>query len=132
MSKIIRLTETELVRLVNRIVKENNEDIDFEGFDTPLEDEPPLFNDDDIDNINYIKDDINYIKDDYLDIENKYNNYDDEFQNEMKLKSHARNNRPSDFGIGSGTRFDKDSEKKWSPIKPSDMPLEKYLKTRVK
>jgi hypothetical protein len=45
MSKIIRLTETELVRLVNRIVKENNEDIDFEGFDTPLEDEPPLFND---------------------------------------------------------------------------------------
>lgn len=124
MSKIIRLTETELVRLVNRIVKENNEDIDFEGFDTPLEDEPPLFNDDDIDNINYIEDFD-------FDIEDNYND-DDEFQNKMKLKSHMRNNRQSDFGIGAGTRFDKDSEKEWSPIKPSDMPLEKYLKTRVK
>jgi hypothetical protein len=128
MSKIIRLTETELVRLVNRIVKENNEDIEFEGFDTPLEDEPSLFDDDNDDDI----DDINYIKDDYLDIENKYNNYDDEFQREMNLDSHTRNNRQSDFGIGAGTRWDKDSEKEWSPIKPSDMPLEKYLKTRVK
>ena len=124
MSKIIRLTETELVRLVNRIVKENNEDIDFEGFDIPLEKEPPLFNDDDIDNINYIEDFD-------FDIEDNYND-DDEFQNKMKLKSHMRNNRQSDFGIGAGARFDKDSEKEWSPIKPSDMPLEKYLKTRVK
>jgi hypothetical protein len=124
MSKIIRLTETELVRLVNRIVKENNEDMDFEGFDIPLEKEPSLFDDDDID-------DIDYIKDDYLDIEDKYND-DDEFQNKMKLKSYTRNNRQSNFGIGAGTRFDKDSEKEWSPIKPSDMPLEKYLKTRVK
>ena len=127
MSKIIRLTETELIRLVNRIVKENNEDIEFEGFDTPLEDEPSLFDDDIDDDI----DDINYIKDFDFDIENKYND-DDEFQNKMKLKSHTRNNRQSDFGIGAGTRWDKDSEKEWSPIKPSDMPLEKYLKTRVK
>ena len=124
MSKIIRLTETELVRFVNRIVKENNEDMDFEGFDIPLEKEPSLFDDDDID-------DIDYIKDDYLDIEDKYND-DDEFQNKMKLKSHMGKNRQSDFGIGAGTRWDKDSEKEWSPIKPSDMPLEKYLKTRVK
>ena len=122
MSKIIRLTETELVRLVNRIVKENNEDIDFEGFDTPLEDEPPLFNDDDID-------DINYIKDFDFDIENKYND-DDEFQNKMKLKSHMGKNKMSSVGIGGKVRWDKDSEKEWSPIKPSDMPLEKYLKSK--
>jgi hypothetical protein len=127
MSKIIRLTETELIRLVNRIVKENNEDIDFEGFDFQLEKEPSLF-DKNIDDI----DDINYIKNNYLDIENKYNNDDDEFQREMNLSSYRKNNRQSSIGIGDVTRFDKDSDKKWSPIKPSDMPLEKYLKTRVK
>jgi hypothetical protein len=122
MSKIIRLTETELVRLVNRIVKENNEDIEFEGFDTPLEDEPSLFDDDNIDD-NIVDYGFDFEDDDFS---------DDEFQNKMKLKSHMGKNRQSDFGIGAGTRWDKDSEKEWSPIKPSDMPLEKYLKTRVK
>ena len=122
MSKIIRLTETELVRLVNRIVKENNEDMDFEGFDIPLEKEPSLFDDDDID-------DIDYIKDDYLDIEDKYN-YDDEFQNKMKFRDRVRRNLPGSVGVGGGTRWDKDSEKEWSPIKADDLPLDKFLKSK--
>jgi hypothetical protein len=119
MKKIITLKETELVTLIKRIIKETEEEyFDFEEMIDP----PTESNDDDDDNDDYI--------DDYgFDLEDEFP-YDDEFQNKMKLKSHMGKNKMSSIGIGGKVRWDKDSEKEWSPIKPSDMPLEKYLKSK--
>lgn len=120
MSKIVRLTESELVRLVKRIVKENEDDFEFEELDIPLEKEPSLFDDEDD------KDIVDYGFDD----EDTYGDDDDEFQNKMKFKSHMGKNKQSSIGIGAGTRWDKDSEKEWSPIKADDLPLDKFLKSK--
>ena len=117
MSKIVRLTESELVRLVKRIVKEED-DFEFEELDIPLEKEPSLFDDD------------NDIVDYGFDDEDTYGDDDDEFQNKMKFKSHMGKNKQSSIGIGAGTRWDKDSEKEWSPIKADDLPLDKFLKSK--
>jgi hypothetical protein len=120
MSKIVRLTESELVRLVKRIIKENKDDFEFEELDIPLEKEPSLFDDeDDKDIVDYGFDDVDTYGDD-----------DDEFQNKMKFKSHMGKNKQSSIGIGAGARWDKDSEKEWSPIKADDLPLDKFLKSK--
>jgi len=116
MKKTIRLTESELIHLVKRIIKEQ------EGFDqlddTPLEDEPSLDDEDDIEDFGF-------------DVEDDFND-DDEFQHKMKSKEHMRKYKPSGLSIGAGTRWDSDSEKEWSPIKPTDLPLDKFLKSKYK
>jgi len=124
MSKILRLTESELVRLVKRMIKESEEGFkvidDFEGIsdestDFPYYDDEPK-RDEDI---------MNY----GLDYKKK-SNYDDKFQRGMNLDLHKRKNRQSSIGIGAGTRWDKDREKEWSPIKADDLPLDKFLKSK--
>jgi len=116
MAKIIRLTEAQLVRLIKKTIKEQD-DID----DTPIEDEPELFDDED----DGFEDDLGF------DVEDELGN-DDEFQNKMRFKERMKQNKPGSMGIGAGTRWDSDSEKKWSPIKPSDLPLDKFLKSKYK
>ena len=114
MKKTIRLTESELINLVHRIIKEQ------EGFDqlddTPLEDEPSLDDEDEIEDFTYDTED---------DIED-----DDDFQTKMRVKERMRKDRPSGIGLGAGTRWDSESEKEWSPIKPTDLPLDKFLKSK--
>jgi hypothetical protein len=115
MKKTIRLTESELIHLVKRIIKEQD------GFDqlddTPLEDEPSLdYEDEDIEDFRY-------------DTEDDIDDYDD-FQTKMRVRERMKNDRPSNIGLGAGTRWDGDSEKEWSPIKPTDMPLDKFLKSK--
>jgi len=113
--KIIRLTESDLIALVRRIVKE--QEVDFD--DTPIEDEPSFDDEEDEDNI----EDLGFDVDDDMGI-------DDEFQNKMKSKESFSKNRPSGLNIGGGTRWDKDSEKEYNPIKPDDLPLDKFLKSK--
>jgi hypothetical protein len=124
MSKILRLTESELVRLVKRMINESEEGFevidDFEG----IPDESTDFPDDD-DEPKRDEDIMNYD----LDYEKK-SDYDDRFQRGMNLDLHKRNNKQSSIGIGAGTRWDKDSEKEWSPIKADDLPLDKFLKSK--
>jgi hypothetical protein len=114
MSKILRLTESELVRLVKRMIKESEEG--FEVIDD-LGDIPDDYeNDDDI-------------KDYGFDVDDEFSD-DDEFQNKMKFRDRVRRNLPGSVGVGGGTRWDKDSEKEWSPIKADDLPLDKFLKSK--
>lgn len=117
MKKTIRLTESELINLVQRIIKEQ------EGFDqlddTPIEDDIDFYDEEDE------FEDLGFDMEDDIEM-------DDEFQTKMRVKERMRKDRPSNLGIGAGTRWDWESEKEWSPIKPSDLPLEKYLKTKMK
>ena len=48
----------------------------------------------------------------------------------MRVKERMRKDRPSGIGLGAGTRWDSESEKEWSPIKPTDLPLDKFLKSK--
>lgn len=113
MSKIVRLTESELVRLVKRMIKESEEG--FERID-----------DEDFDDISDEEDDI----EDYgFDVEDDFGD-DDEFQTKMRYKERMRKDRPSGLELGAGTRWDSESEKEYNPIKPSDLPLDKFLKSK--
>jgi hypothetical protein len=117
MKKTIRLTESELIYLVKRIVKEQ---VGFDQLDdTPIEDEP------------FLDDEEDEIEDYGFDIEDDFED-DDEFQTKMRFKERMKKDKPSSMGLGLGIRWDSDSEKEWSPIKPSDTPLEKYLKSKKK
>jgi hypothetical protein len=117
MKKTIRLTESELINLVQRIIKEQ------EGFDqlddTPIEDDIDFYDEEDE------FEDLGFDMEDDIEM-------DDEFQTKMRVKERMKKDRQSALGIGAGTRWDWESEKEWSPIKPSDLPLEKYLKTKMK
>jgi len=119
MKKTIRLTESELIHLVKRIIKEQ------EGFDqlddTPIED--TSFLDDEEEN-------NNGIQDFGFDIEDGEFDDDDDFQTKMRYSERMKKDRPSSIGLGAGTRWDCDNEKEWSPIKPTDMPLDKFLKSK--
>jgi len=116
----IRKTQQANMLLEQRyLAKENHEDLEPEEFDTPLEDEPSLSDDDDS------------IEDYGFDIEDDEDSDDLEgFENEMKFKESMKKNKMGSVGIGSGTRWDKDSEKEYSPIKDSDLPLDKFLKSK--
>jgi hypothetical protein len=115
MKKTIRLTESELIHLVKRIIKEQ------EGFDqlddTPIEDTSFLDDGEDIQDFGFDNEDGEF--DD-----------DDDFQTKMRYSERMKKDRPSSIGLGAGTRWDGDSEKEWSPIKPTDMPLDKFLKSK--
>lgn len=123
MKKTIRLTESELIDLVQRIIKEQ------EGFDqlddTPLEDEPSL------DDLEDFGDDI----EDYgFDMEDDIEDTDD-FQSRMRQGEYIKKNRPSSVGFGGATRWDSESDREvkkggWSPIKADDLPLEKFAKSK--
>lgn len=118
MSKIVRLTESDLVRLVKRIVKESEEGFEVIDDFEDISDEPTDFPDEDDD-----------IKDLGFDVEDEFGD-DDEFQNKMRFRERVRRNLPGSVGIGSGKRWDKDSEKEYNPIKPDDLPLDKFLKSK--
>lgn len=107
MKKVIRITETELNLLVKKIIRES----EIENFD--YEEDMPSDEDD--------------IEDYGFDMEDEPE-FEDEQQKEMIFRDFMRKNRQSYIGIGSGVRWEKDDEKPYNPIKPSDMPLEKYLK----
>jgi hypothetical protein len=119
MKKTIRLTESELIYLVKRIIKEQ------EGFDqlddTPIEDEPSLDDSDD------------EIEDYGFDVEDDFED-DDEFQSKMRHREHMKKNKPSSVGFGGGIRWDsesdRDAKKEWTPIKADDLPLDKFLKSK--
>ena len=90
---------------------------------TPLEDEPSL------DDLEDFDDDI----EDYgFDVEDEFE--DDDFQTKMRQHERMKNIRPSEYGIGSGERWtnqmERETEKPWSPIKPDDLPLEKFAKSK--
>jgi hypothetical protein len=121
MKKTIRLTESELINLVKRVIKEQ------EGFDqlddTPIEDEPSLDDEDmdgDIDDIGF-------------DVEDEFSD-DDEFQNKMRFKERTKKDKPSGLDLGDFTRWDSESDREvkkgWSPIKSDDLPLDKFLKSK--
>ena len=119
----IRKTQQANMLLEQRyLAKENHEDLEPEEFDTPLEDEPSLFDDE----VN------NDIEDYGFDVEDESDNFDDleGFDKELKFRDAMKKNKMGSVGIGSGTRWDKDSEKEYSPIKDSDLPLDKFLKSK--
>lgn len=102
---------------------QSEEDFDYEELeDTPLKDEPSLFDDE--------KDDT--IDDFGFDVEGVFGDDTDEegFDSDMKFKDTMKKNKFGGFGIGAGTRWDKDSEKEYSPIKDTDLPLDKFLKSK--
>jgi len=113
MGKILRLTEGEFHKLIMRIVENSFEDETKHSY----EDEPDIVDDERIFDDDYglekYEDDFQYEPED--------------FDKEMKLKSFMKTNKPSSVGIGSG-RWEK--QEPYNPIKPSDVPLEKYLKMK--
>ena len=118
MSKIVRLTESELVRLVKRMIKESEEGFEVIDDLEDIPDESTDFPDENDDIVDY-----------GFDVEDEFGD-DDKFQNKMRFRDRVRRNLPGSVGVGGGTRWDKDSEKEWSPIKADDLPLDKFLKSK--
>jgi len=119
--KIIRLSESDLERIIRRVI-ESKKDYDFDldsNDDTPIED-VPTDNEED------------YIEDYGFDIEDDMDSEYEDLQRNLNLRQSIRRNRPASSGIGDSRRWDKEDEnpKTWSPIKPSDMPLDKFLNSR--
>ena len=54
----------------------------------------------------------------------------EDFDKEMKFKDLMKKNKLGSIGVGSGERWNKDSEKEYNPIKPDDLPLDKFLKSK--
>jgi len=101
------------------------EGFDDEDFgDTPLEDEPSLFDDKEEDGV----EDFGFDVED----EDEFGHDTDEegFDSGMKFRDAMKKNKLGSVGIGAGTRWDKDSEKEYSPIKDTDLPLDKFLKSK--
>jgi hypothetical protein len=109
MGNKIQLTESELIKLIKQIIEENDEFEDELEFEEPIDPEGEF-------------------QDLGLDYEEDYP--EDEFQMRMKSK-YDRGNRPSKIQYG---RMDwkKEYEKPYSPIKPSDLPLDKLYKNKNK
>jgi hypothetical protein len=119
-TKIRKTLQANMLLEQRYLTKENFEDLEPEEFDTPLEDVPSLF-DDEEDNVEDFGFDIED-DEDFDDLEG--------FDKEMKFKDTMKKNKLGSVGIGAGTRWDKDSEKEYSPIKDTDLPLDKFLKSK--
>jgi hypothetical protein len=119
-TKIRKTLQANMLLEQRYLAKENHEDLEPEEFDTPLEDEPSLFDDEE-----------DGIEDYGFDIEDdEYSDDLEGFENEKKFKESMKKNKLGSVGIGGGTRWDKDSEKEYNPIKPDDLPLDKFLKSK--
>ena len=143
MKRTIRLTESELIRLVRKVMKEQDDDIEDYGFDVEDNDfgfESPTCPKckgqgcEDCDGSGMKRNSVTGEKDDDIedygfDVEDDDDDFED-FDREMKSKDRMRKNRPSGLGIGAGSRWDKDSEKEYNPIKADDLPLDKFLKSK--
>lgn len=126
----IRKTQQANMLLEQRyLAKENHDTVQHEeDFDddelenTPLEDEPSLFDDEEDDTI----------EDFGFDVEGDFGDDTDEesFDSNMKFKDTMKKNKFGGIGIGDGTRWDYESEKEYSPIKSTDLPLDKFLKSK--
>ena len=111
-TKIRKIREANIL-IESRFLNKDEEEFEYE--DQP--NEPPSDFEDEEDTI------VDY----GFDFEEPEN---DEFQKDMGFKDFMKKNKANSMGIGSGVRWDSESEKEYSPIKPSDMPLEKYLKLK--
>ena len=105
MKKIVKLTESELVQIIKKLIKEDFED-DFED--------------------EFIDDEDNEIQDFGFD-------YEEDDDDETEYSKRKVRHRPIsvDFKYG-GPEWNKEWEKPYSPIKSSDLPLDKYLATKKK
>jgi hypothetical protein len=108
MKKVIRLNESQFIKFLKEII----DDVEIDNFDYENEDN--------------FGDDIEDLGFDY----EEEDEYDDESQKELMFRDFMRKNKTSSVGIGSGVRWEKSDDKPYNPIKPSDMPLEKYLKMK--
>lgn len=119
--KIIRLTESDLERIIKRVIEsKKNYDFDLDSSeDTPIEDLP-------------IDDEEDYIEDYGFDIEDDMDSEYEDLQRNLNLRQSLKKSKPASSGIGDSKRWEKADEnpKPWSPIKPSDMPLSKYLNSK--
>jgi len=120
-TKIRKTLQANMLLEQRYLTKENFEDLEPEEFDTPLEDEPSLFDDEEDD-----------VEDFGFDVEDGDEEDSDwgEHQRDMNIHDFIKKNKPSGLEIGAGTRWDKDSEKEYSPIKDTDLPLDKFLKSK--
>lgn len=116
MSKIIRLTEGELHRFIKKLVESSFEDeTEHEYEDVPdTTDNLKISFEDDFD------DDYNLEKFDEFEFE------PEDLDKEMKTKSFMKQNKPSSVSMGGKWQ----AQEPYNPIKPSDMPLDKYLKMK--
>jgi hypothetical protein len=108
MKKVIRLNESQFIKFLKEII----DDVEIDNFDYENEDN--------------FGDDIEDLGFDY----EEEDEYDDESQKELMFRDFMRKNKTSSAGIVSGVRWEKGDYKPYNPIKPSDMPLEKYLKMK--
>lgn len=107
MKKIVKLTESQLVEVIKKIVNEQFED-DLDDIDKNFDDD----SDEEIQDFGF-----------------DYEEGDDETEYSKRKVRH----RPIsvDFKY-SGPEWNKEWEKPYSPIKSSDLPLEKYLASKKK
>lgn len=113
--RIVRLKESDLHKIIKRIMESEEEPTDDDIEDVPV---------DDIDSEDEDIMDYGFDYEDDSDVD------DDKFQSKMRFKNWEKKNKLGSVGIGSSTRWDKDSEKPYSPIKPDDLPLDKFLEKR--